>query len=544
MALKFSLNVSEYLKGAGPSNIVVVWVDGWSWEAESRANDFKAELLAARDAQWDDREAIIFLRNTNTGLRFGKTLQEQLELEDHFFLARGAEFPYDDLYSLHSEGPRKWLPAATGSSGGGDTAYLMAVPPQPGEAAVENSTTPTVTLGDLRILIQQVTGEYSGGGESEAYNECVRDKYELQQMTRYFWERDGSVMEIHEPADSALASGLPAGTVLHQREEFGLYPDQKAKTWLEGQDAALFSVAQGETITYDTDEDGKLTEGIDWLGVPETFTVLRPLPAGTYKLVRREVWGRHLICNYVQSLGWTVTVTAPAGTLQELFFDPVTVGNAIAADANNGTLEPRAFTGEGGVAATIGRIEYEDVAGIGRVAGLVTVNVNPATALSGHTVHVIELDGGVSLSLRVADATVDNVNNTLSWSVLSTPWESGDKLMVRIHAPPPPPPTPTPVPPAAPSGLTATAGNGSVTLVWSSPSDSRIERYEYRMGSVGDGWEAWTAIPGSDASTTSYEVTGLTNGTEYRFHLRAVSTLGSSGAAPGPPHWYVAATPQ
>ena len=533
VALKFNLNVSEYLKGAGPSNIVVVWVDGWSLDAEDQANNYKAELLAERDAQWDDREAIIFLRNTNTGLRFGKTLQGQLELEDHFFLARGAEYPYDDLYSLYSEGPRKWLPAAPGSSGGDDTAYLLAVPPQPGEATGENSPTPTITLGDLRQRIQEVTAEYNGGDGSEAYKECIRDKYETQKMSRFFWERDGRVMEIHEPADSEFASGRPAGAVLHQRESYGLYPSQKAKMWLEGQDAALFSVAQGETNTYDTDEDGKLTDGADWIGVPETFTALRPLPAGTYKLVRREVWAQHLICDYAQSLDWTVTVTAPTGTLHELFFDPVTVGSAIAADAANGTLEPQAFMGVGGVSADIGRISYESSA--------VKLKVTPVTALAGHVVDVIELNGGVSLSLNVASATVDTANNTLNWPVSLAPWENWDKLMVRVHAPLPPTPMPN-----TPADLTVTAGDMSATLSWSEAPDYSITsyEYEYRVHSAAVGWGAWTDIPESHTLMTSYEVTGLTNGTEYRFQLRAVSRKGSAAIAPNVPPGYVAVTPR
>ena len=162
-----------------------------------------------------------------------------------------------------------------------------------------------------------------------------------------------------------------------------------------------------------------------FLRFTETFSTSRPLPAGKYKLVCKEVWAIFLPCNYVLSDDWTITVTAPTGTLHELFFDPVTVGSAIAADAANGTLEPRAFTGAGGASATLGRIAYESSA--------VKLKATPVTALAGHVVDVIELNGGVSLSLSVADATVDSASNTLSWSVSSAPWESGDKLMVRIR---------------------------------------------------------------------------------------------------------------
>ncbi len=80
-----------------------------------------------------------------------------------------------------------------------------------------------------------------------------------------------------------------------------------------------------------------------------------------------------------------------------------------------------------------------------------------------------------------------------------------------------------PSPAAAPSGLTAVAGNTQVTLSWDDPSNSDIASYEYRQG-TGDtvSWNNWTAIPNSDADTTSHTVTGLTNGTQYSFQIRAV----------------------
>ena len=99
--------------------------------------------------------------------------------------------------------------------------------------------------------------------------------------------------------------------------------------------------------------------------------------------------------------------------------------------------------------------------------------------------------------------------------------------------------TPTPTPPARPTGLTATAGDGSVTLSWDDPADATITGYEYRTRWTGVAWGAWQSIP----SGTSYTVDSLTNGTEYRFKVRAVNAVGSSGAAPGGSPWYAAATP-
>ena len=114
---------------------------------------------------------------------------------------------------------------------------------------------------------------------------------------------------------------------------------------------------------------------------------------------------------------------------------------------------------------------------------------------------------------------------------------------------PTPTPAPKPNPPAAPTGLTATPGNGSVTLSWNDPSDASITRYEYNLNhndtSTGNlsGWGPWTVIPGAGASTTSHTFTGLTNGKEYRYHLRAVNGGGSGGAAPNAAPWFVKAVP-
>ena len=114
---------------------------------------------------------------------------------------------------------------------------------------------------------------------------------------------------------------------------------------------------------------------------------------------------------------------------------------------------------------------------------------------------------------------------------------------------PTPTPAPKPNPPAAPTGLTATPGNGSVTLSWNDPSDASITRYEYNVNhndtSTGNlsGWGPWTVIPGAGASTTSHTFTGLTNGKEYRYHLRAVNGGGSGGVAPNAAPWFVKAVP-
>ncbi len=90
--------------------------------------------------------------------------------------------------------------------------------------------------------------------------------------------------------------------------------------------------------------------------------------------------------------------------------------------------------------------------------------------------------------------------------------------------------TATPMVPAGtPTGLTATAGNGIVTLGWANPSDPSILRYRYRQSTDGGAtFGAFVTIAGSGANTTSHIVTGLTNGSTYTFEIQAQRSFGWS----------------
>ncbi len=90
--------------------------------------------------------------------------------------------------------------------------------------------------------------------------------------------------------------------------------------------------------------------------------------------------------------------------------------------------------------------------------------------------------------------------------------------------------------PGRPNGLQAVPASKSVTLSWSMSSDggSPITSWQYRKKGIsrGSGFTAfnvtdrWFTIPGSDATTTSYVVTGLDNDKYYRFQVRAVNKNG------------------
>ena len=86
--------------------------------------------------------------------------------------------------------------------------------------------------------------------------------------------------------------------------------------------------------------------------------------------------------------------------------------------------------------------------------------------------------------------------------------------------------------PPAPTGLTATGGDGQVALSWDDPNDTGITGYKY---STDDGTIyadfALTAIDSSETSKLKYTIKNLTNGVTYNLALRAVNASGNGGVA-------------
>ncbi|WP_239619288.1 glycoside hydrolase family 48 protein [Cohnella mopanensis] len=80
-----------------------------------------------------------------------------------------------------------------------------------------------------------------------------------------------------------------------------------------------------------------------------------------------------------------------------------------------------------------------------------------------------------------------------------------------------------PQPPAAPTGLTATAGNAQVALSWTA--SSGVTGYNVKRATTSGG--PYTTVA-TGVAATSYTNTGLTNGTTYYYVVSAVNAAGES----------------
>ena len=95
--------------------------------------------------------------------------------------------------------------------------------------------------------------------------------------------------------------------------------------------------------------------------------------------------------------------------------------------------------------------------------------------------------------------------------------------------------------PSMPASFTATGGDRQAVLEWTAPASdggAAIEKYQYRYsaGSTVGTSAAWADVPDADADADladerSVTVTGLDNGRQYAFELRAVNSVGGGAAA-------------
>ena len=390
--LRFTIH--EYLKGSGPSELLVEVEDDEMYCWRPDAHEFAERSVESRNTSWDSRQAIIFLDGAMT---FTHTSLHVSRLD----------YTIDELN-------RSWLPESDTYGGraqavGDDDMEFMSGGTEPWP--------PLITLGELKAEIAAWDATMRAGEGIEGYELCIERKLDRERINR-------ATRRPFEPPryESELNSGAAAGVETFRHRFPSLSRPGYNNYWLSGPGAAHFQAGVD-------DADSNPTNGYHY-----TLSTDRPLPTGVYSIRLNEQSFNKIPCNFRPDDAYdvvTVTVNAPAGTLHEAFFDPVyaTSTGEYKADASHGALGPTRYRAEGDTATTT-------IHAISWKAGQVSVTLWPYALPVDHHLDFIALDGSVTLRLDVDDAAsgVSGGYRVMSWRVCEQPWQAGDKLMLRIAA--------------------------------------------------------------------------------------------------------------
>jgi len=152
-----------------------------------------------------------------------------------------------------------------------------------------------------------------------------------------------------------------------------------------------------------------------------------------------------------------------------------------------------------------------------------SVPPNGGSTITSYTVtYISQSPPALTIIVLTNSATITGLTNGTSYSftILATNSIGNSGSTNPITA------TPAIVP-TAPLSVIATKGNGSVDITWTIPSSnggSQITSYTITATIVSSGFIVST----SSVSGTSGTILGLTNGTEYKFTVFAINSIGSS----------------
>jgi hypothetical protein len=235
--------------------------------------------------------------------------------------------------------------------------------------------------------------------------------------------------------------------------------------------------------------------------------------------------------------------------------------------ASGATALPTVSTAQvhtGGSAALLGLLSGPATAGDSSLAQTLVVPASGTTTLSFwyYPQTADDLCSGAACTFDWQEAQVRNTSGTTLASIFksnsnSKTWTNATfnltpyagqtvQLWFNVHQDSSNPPDDTsmylddvsvtnaggaPTSPAAPTSVTATAGNGQATVSWTAPANGGSTITSYTVTPfIGTTAQATTTVTGSPPATST-TVTGLTNGTAYTFTVTATNAIGTGPAS-------------
>ncbi len=204
-------------------------------------------------------------------------------------------------------------------------------------------------------------------------------------------------------------------------------------------------------------------------------------------------------------------------------------GTTVDAYANSGRIDKRLHRGNWCNASGAGMGQPPQAAPAGYPASHLDafVWVKPPGESDGSSTEIPNNEGkGFD---RMCDPTYTSANGTLTGALPGAPISGHwfhDQFVQLVQNAYPAIPTSggeTPNVPAAPTGLTAAAGNAQVALSWTASSGATS--YNVKRATTSGG--PYTTVA-AGVTATSYTNTGLTNGTTYYYVVSAVNSAGES----------------
>ena len=260
--------VHEYLKGSGPTTLLVVVRGTHTYLTAAQARADADFAVARRVTAWDDRQGVLFLQTPaqpyasataggGAAGAAGSSSAPALQFtRSNFYREQQWDYSVDTL-------SRAWLPArdaggATGQTRAADAAGTVFI------TDGAESPPPVVSMTDLRAKIAALAAELRAGEGVPGYEDCVRGRILLERINRA-----DPLTPI--PYDIPLASGAATVTNVYTQTIERSDP-QYNQYWLSGPDHARF---QARII----DDDDQSSIGYD-----HALATARPLPAGTYRV--------------------------------------------------------------------------------------------------------------------------------------------------------------------------------------------------------------------------------------------------------------------